>query len=216
MQSKFDQREQKRLQKMSLYEEKLRKQGFCKIAGIDEAGRGPLAGPVVAAACILPPGFLLNRLNDSKQVSPEVREILFHEITTAKDVFFGIGIVSTERIDEINILRATFEAMQIAVQNLPHVPDYLIIDGNQLPIFPYPREGIVKGDALSLSIAAASILAKVTRDRIMLELAPKYPEYGFEQHKGYGTPQHMEAIFRYGPCPIHRKTFEPIKTILSC
>jgi ribonuclease HII len=200
---------------MSLQERRLRKQGYLSIAGVDEAGRGPLAGPVVAAACILPPKFLLEHLNDSKQLTAEVREELFAQLRANPDVFYGIGLVSTERIDAINILRATFEAMQIAVKNLSQPPDYLLIDGNQLPTFDVPCEGMIQGDAYSVSIAAASILAKVTRDHLMLEEAKRWPQYGFEQHKGYGTPQHLEAIKRFGPCPLHRKTFEPVKSFLS-
>jgi len=212
--SDLDARERKRLHKMSIHEKRLREQGFLHIAGIDEAGRGPLAGPVVAAACIWPPDFILAYLNDSKQLTPERRDQLFNQITADSRIAYGIGIVSNERIDTINILRATFEAMQIAVKNLPEPPDYLLIDGSQLPAFDYPVLGIVRGDAISISIAAASVLAKVTRDRIMQEEAKKWPQYGFEQHKGYGTEQHIEAIRRFGPCPLHRKSFDPIKSLL--
>jgi ribonuclease HII len=211
----LDPRERKRLRKMSSNENRLHQLGFTRIAGVDEAGRGPLAGPVFAAACILPPGFLLARVNDSKQLTSEMREKLFNEITTARDVYFGIGMVSAERIDAINILRATLEAMQIAVKSLPHPPDYLLIDGNQLPPFDCPSEAIVQGDAFSISIAAASIIAKVSRDHLMDEEARKWPEYGFEQHKGYGTPQHLEALQRFGPCPLHRRSFEPVRIASS-
>lgn len=207
---RLDKREKNRLQKMSIHEQRLIQLGFKKIAGIDEAGRGPLAGPVVAAACILPPDFLLPNLNDSKLLTPEEREDLFLQITNNFQIAYGIGIVSVERIDAINILQATFEAMQEAVRQLSIDPDYLLIDGNQLPKFECPCEGIVRGDASSISIAAASIVAKVTRDRIMIEEAKRYPEYGFDRHKGYGTAHHLEALQKFGPCPIHRKSFDPV------
>ena len=200
---------------MSLYEKQLLAQGYQKIAGIDEAGRGPLAGPVVAAACILPQGLLFENLNDSKQLSEEEREVLFHSITSCTGLLYGLGIVDVETIDRINILRATHLAMQRAVASLSQKPDYLLIDGNQLPFFEIPSAGIVKGDAKSVSIAAASILAKVTRDRMMTELDVQWPNYGFKQHKGYGTEQHTQAIQKWGPCPIHRRSFEPIKSMLS-
>jgi ribonuclease HII len=208
----LDYREKSRLLKMSHHEQRLYSLGYRQIAGIDEAGRGPLAGPVVAAACILPCDYLLARLNDSKQLTAEQREDLFIQIVSDSRIIYGIGIVSVERIEQINILRATFEAMQQSVASLSQKPDYLLIDGNQLPAFDCPREGIVRGDAVSISIAAASIIAKVTRDRIMIEEAAKWPQYAFEQHKGYGTPQHLEALQRFGPCPLHRKTFEPVKS----
>ena len=216
MQGILDYREKKRLHKMSLHERRLLKLGFQQIAGIDEAGRGPLAGPVVAAACILPCDYLLAQLNDSKQLSSEQRDMLFDQITSDSRIVYGIGIVSVECIDQINILRATFEAMQKSVEKLARKPDYLLIDGNQLPKFDCLKEGIVRGDAASVSIAAASILAKVTRDRIMIEEAARWPQYGFAQHKGYGTPQHLEALERFGPCPLHRRTFDPIKSWVVC
>jgi len=198
---------------MSFHEYRLYSLGYNQIAGIDEAGRGPLAGPVVAAACILPHDYLLARLNDSKQLSAAQRDDLFAQLVSDSRIIYGVGIVSVERIDQINILRATFEAMQQSVAALHLKPDYLLIDGNQLPAFDYPKEGIVKGDAVSISIAAASIIAKVTRDRLMIEEALRWPQYGFDQHKGYGTPQHLKALQKFGPCPLHRKTFEPINTI---
>jgi ribonuclease HII len=203
-------RENQRLFEMTLHERRLALSGYHRIAGIDEAGRGPLAGSVVAAACILPVGYLLPRLNDSKCLTASQREDLFSRLTVDEHVIFGVGIVSAERIDEINILRATFEAMQISVFNLSVRPDYLLVDGNQLPVFDLPSEGIVHGDALSLSIAAASIIAKVTRDRIMASEAVRWPQYGFEKNKGYGTSQHLAAIQQWGPCPLHRKTFKPV------
>ncbi len=206
-------KEKRRLHKMSFYERRLSRQGYKAIAGIDEAGRGPLAGPVVAAACILPERFFLAGLNDSKQLTSEMRERLFFQIITTRNLSLGIGIVSHQRIDEINILQATFEAMQIAVSNLLCVPDMLLIDGKQMPPFPIPIQAIVRGDALSVSIAAASIIAKVTRDRLMDEEDQNWPQYGFRKHKGYGTPQHLEAIRQYGPCLLHRRSFEPVKSL---
>jgi ribonuclease HII len=204
-----------RLQKMSANEDRLRAKGFTRIAGIDEAGRGPLAGPVVAAACILPPGALFNHLNDSKLLSAAQRETLFSQITKTPNISFGIGIVDIETIDQINILQATFLAMRKAVEALKVAPDYLLIDGNQLPYFTIPTQAIVKGDSLSVSIAAASILAKVTRDRIMDDLDQKWPEYGFKRHKGYATAKHLAAIAEHGPSPIHRKSFDPVRSMLN-
>ncbi len=200
---------------MSLFEKRLRAEGFLNIAGIDEAGRGPLAGPVVAAACILPENSLFEHLNDSKQLTPEEREILFTQITSFPGVIFGIGIMDVETIDRVNILQATFLAMRKALESLELQPDYLLIDGNQLPHFEIPKEAIVEGDSLSISIAAASIIAKVTRDRLMVELDAQYPGYGFKKHKGYATDQHLEAIALHGPCAIHRKSFNPVKSMLN-
>lgn len=204
-----------RLQAMSQCEKRLKAEGFSRIAGIDEAGRGPLAGPVVAAACILPEGALFANLNDSKQVSPEEREALFAEITTYPNLIYGIGIIDVKIIDRVNILQATFLAMKKAVESMPIQPDYILIDGNQLPLFDVPSESLVQGDGLSISIAAASIIAKVIRDRMMVELDAKWPHYGFKQHKGYATEQHLEAIQAHGPCPIHRKSFDPVKSMLN-
>ncbi len=204
-----------RLEAMSVFEKQLRAKQFDRIAGIDEAGRGPLAGPVVAAACILPDGVLFEGLNDSKQLTAEKREALFEKITGYPGLIFGIGKASVAEIDRYNILRATFLAMRRAVAALVIKPDYILVDGNQLPDFEIPAEAIVEGDGRSVSIAAASVLAKVTRDRIMCESDTKWPEYGFKQHKGYATEQHLEAIRQRGPCPIHRKTFDPIKSLLA-
>ncbi len=204
-----------RLEAMSQCEKRLKAEGFVKIAGIDEAGRGPLAGPVVAAACILPEGALFENLNDSKQLSAEEREELFAKITVHPGLIYGVGIIDVKTIDRVNILQATFLAMRKAVKALSEKPDYLLIDGNQSPHFDIPTESIVEGDALSISIAAASIIAKVTRDLMMHELDAKYPKYGFKQHKGYATDQHLEAIKAHGPCPIHRKSFDPVKSMLT-
>lgn len=180
--------------------------GFVNIAGVDEAGRGPLAGPVYAAAVILAPDTIIKGINDSKKLSEKRREELFDEITE-KAVAYNIFSVNEKRIDEINILNATYEAMNGAVNGLSIKPHFVLIDGNRIGGMELPHETVVKGDLKSVSIAAASILAKVSRDRFICEIAEKYPQYGFEQHKGYGTKAHNEAILKYGPCEIHRKTF---------
>ena len=185
---------------------------FPYICGIDEAGRGPLAGPVAAGAVILPKGLRLLYLNDSKKVSPARREELFSEIRE-KAVSFHVGIVPAERIDEINILQATYEAMRTAVSGLSVTPDIFLNDAVIIPgIDPEKQVKIIRGDAKSPSIAAASILAKVTRDHMMEEYDRLWPEYGFAKHKGYGTKEHMDAIREFGPCPIHRRSF--LKSIL--
>lgn len=193
-----------RLKEMHFYEEKY--QQYSAICGIDEAGRGPLAGPVVAGACILPKDVEILYLNDSKKLSEKKRELLYDEITE-KAAAWGVGIVSEQRIDEINILQATFEAMHLAVEQLKITPDLLLVDAVNIPHMSMKQVGIVKGDAKSVSIAAASILAKVTRDRMMVEYDQAYPEYGFAIHKGYGTKLHMAKLAEFGPSPIHRKTF---------
>lgn len=181
-------------------------QGYQTIAGVDEAGRGPLAGPVCAAAVILPPGLMISGLNDSKKLSPKKREQLYDQIT-AQAIAYAVALVDEKTIDEINILQATFAAMRKAVSELTTVPDLVLIDGNQDPSLPVPTQTVVKGDSLSANIAAASILAKVTRDRLMVEQDAHYPGYGFAVHKGYGTKQHYAAIDVLGACPIHRRTF---------
>ena len=196
--------ERERLEELRFFEKKYADRGL--ICGVDEAGRGPLAGPVVAGAVILPPDCEILYLNDSKQVPEKRRELLFDEIKE-KAVAYGIGIVGPERIDEINILQATYEAMQIAVRQLSPEPSLLLNDAVTIPGISIHQIAIIKGDARSVSIAAASILAKVTRDRIMREYAKQWPVYGFEQHKGYGSEAHRRAIQEYGPCPIHRRTF---------
>ncbi len=176
------------------------------ICGIDEAGRGPLAGPVVAAAAVLPKDCQIFYLNDSKKLSEKKRDFLFDEIKE-KAVAYGIGIVSPQVIDEINILQATYEAMRQAISQLNVIPEILLNDAVTIPGVDIMQVPIVKGDAKSVSIAAASILAKVTRDRMMMEYDQIYPEYGFAKHKGYGTAAHIAALKEYGPCPIHRRTF---------
>ena len=198
------QAELERLEGMKVYEKEYAGKGM--ICGIDEAGRGPLAGPVVAAAVILPRDVDYIYLNDSKKVTEKRREALFEQIVSTA-VSYGIGIVSHDIIDEINILQATYKAMREAVENMKIRPDICLVDAVTVPELDIPQVPIVKGDAKSLSIAAASVLAKVTRDRIMTELGEKYPQYGFEKHKGYGTKAHIEAIKEFGPAEEHRKTF---------
>ncbi|MDO5403717.1 MAG: ribonuclease HII [Eubacteriales bacterium] len=179
---------------------------FSYICGIDEAGRGPLAGPVVAGAVVLPKDCRILYINDSKKLSEKRREELF-ELIPKEAVSVGVGIISPDRIDEINILQATYEAMREAVKKLSCIPDILLNDAVTIPGLTMKQVPIIKGDAKSISIGAASIMAKVTRDHLMEEYGQKYPEYGFGKHKGYGTKQHIEALREYGPCPIHRMTF---------
>lgn len=201
-----EEEELKRQEAMREIERGLIKKGYKRIAGVDEAGRGPLAGPVYAAAVILPEGARLDGINDSKKLSEKKREELFQKITSiAED--YAIFSVDEKEIDEINILNATHKAMNGAVDALKTAPDYVIIDGNSIKGMEIPCETVVKGDAKSITIAAASILAKVARDRYITKMAEKYPQYGFEKHKGYGTKAHTDAILEYGVCPIHRKTF---------
>ena len=180
--------------------------GLRLICGVDEAGRGPLAGPVCAAAVILPEHLQIPGLNDSKKLTDKKRRELF-PVIQEQAIAYGIGLASEQEIDEINILQATFLAMRRALDQLTVSPEIALIDGNRETDFGLPVKTVVKGDSLSANIAAASVLAKVTRDNIMVELAQQYPEYGFEIHKGYGTKAHYEALRTYGPCPIHRKTF---------
>ncbi|MDO4617996.1 MAG: ribonuclease HII [Clostridia bacterium] len=187
-------------------ETELKNQGYNLIAGIDEAGRGPLAGAVYAAAVILPDDIFIEGLDDSKKLSEKKREALYAEITE-KAIAYSVATATETEIDEINILNATHLAMNRAVEGLNVKPDYCIIDGNSIKNMSLPHETMVKGDAKSASIAAASILAKVSRDRYITELSQKYPEYGFDKHKGYGTKAHTEAILKYGVLPIHRKSF---------
>lgn len=190
-----------------LFEQNALNAGYKVICGIDEAGRGPLAGPVHAAAVILPMGLEIEGLNDSKKLSEKKREQLF-DVICEKAIDYSIGIATEKEIDEINILNATFLAMHRAVEGLKIKPDYALIDGNQYPKIPFvAEETVVKGDAKSMSVAAASILAKVSRDRFMLEKAKEYPQYQFEKHKGYGTKLHYEMLAEYGPSPIHRMSF---------
>ena len=181
-------------------------EGYRLVAGVDEAGRGPLAGPVFAAAVILKEGAVIDGINDSKKLSEKKREELFEKIKE-NAVAYSVYSADEKTIDDVNILNATYMAMNGAVDGLAVMPDFVLIDGNSIKNMQTPHRTVVKGDAKSISIAAASILAKVSRDRFMAEMAEKYPEYGFEKHKGYGTKAHNEAILKYGPSPIHRRTF---------
>lgn len=193
-------------------ENEYREKGFDIICGVDEAGRGPLAGPVYAAAVILPSDCVIEGLNDSKKLTEKKREKLFDEIKE-KALAYGIASADEKEIDEINILNATFLAMKRAIASLSVRPDLALIDGNQKPHTDIEEVTVIKGDAKSMSIAAASVLAKVSRDRFMLEMAEKYPQYEFARHKGYGTKMHYEKIAQYGVCDIHRRTF--LKKILG-
>lgn len=195
------------------FEEKLQARHGAPVAGVDEAGRGPWAGPVVAAAVILDPKNIPQGLNDSKKLIAKTRETLFHAISQTSCV--GIGIAERERIDEDNILQATLWAMSTAVAALDDTPSAVLIDGNKCPALPCPAEALVRGDARSLSIAAASIMAKVTRDRIMRELARQCPGYGWERNKGYGTREHAGALGRLGVTRHHRRSFKPIREMLK-
>ena len=194
------------------YERLLKEKGFNLVCGIDEAGRGPLAGPVCAAAVIMPDGFVIDGVTDSKKLSPKKRDMLF-DMIKENAVSYSIAYASVEEIEEINILNATMLAMRRACDGLEIKPDFAIIDGNKTPELSCPSYSIVKGDSLSHSIAAASILAKVSRDRLIEQMAKEYPEYEFEKHKGYGTKLHIEMIRKYGPSPVHRMSF--LKKILK-
>ena len=196
----------KRFSNMCSYENMLYNKGIELIAGVDEAGRGPLAGPVVAAAVILPKGIFIEKLNDSKKLTAKQRDVLF-DIIREKAVSYGIGIVDEKCIDEINIINATKKAMDIAISKLNPQPQTVLFDAIELNNLKIPQISITKGDQKSISIAAASILAKVTRDRIIVEMDSIYPQYGFSKHKGYGTVEHIAAIKKYGICPIHRVSY---------
>jgi ribonuclease HII len=188
----------------------LQARGLHRIAGVDEAGRGPLAGPVAAAAVILPRKFRCPGLDDSKKISAAKREIFYERLTTDPAIFWTVATADREEIDRLNILKATHLAMRRAVEALDPPPDHCLIDGLPVKNFPVSHDGIVKGDGLSLSIAAASIIAKVTRDRIMSELDAEFPQFGFAQHQGYGTKAHLEALRIHGPCRHHRRSFQPV------
>jgi len=203
---KFDDKEKERLIRMTEYERKCYEKGYKLIAGVDEVGRGPLAGPVVAAAVILGEGVLIPGVNDSKKLSEEKREYLYEEIKS-KALCWSIGIVDEKVIDEINILNAACLAMKKALDGLTERPDYILLDAVTLKDVDIPQKGIIKGDALSLSIAAASIIAKVERDRMVSAYDEQYPHFGFSKHKGYGTKEHIECIKKYGLLPIHRRSF---------
>lgn len=193
------------------YEARAAENGFTAVCGVDEAGRGPLAGPVCAAAVILPQGLIIEGLNDSKKLSEKKREMLYDKVTE-NALAWSVAFASEEEIDEINILQATFLAMKRAVEGLGIKADYALIDGNRMPPLDINGETVIKGDSLSMSIAAASIIAKVTRDRLMLEIDKEYPQYLFSQHKGYGTALHYEMLEKHGVSPVHRRSF--LKKIL--
>lgn len=200
------------------FEKKLSARHLVRIAGVDEAGRGPLAGPVAAAAVVLPSVWYqqglpvaLRGLNDSKQLTESERERFYEFIISSSEVEFAISLVEADEIDRINILRASLLAMNRALRQLRSTPDHVLVDGNQKTSTEWDQTAVVKGDSRSYSIAAASVLAKVTRDRVMLEHDGRYPCYGFVSHKGYGTPQHLAALAVHGPCPIHRRSFAPLR-----
>ena len=195
------------------FERSARSSGYLRIAGLDEAGRGPLAGPVVAAAVVLPPDLLIPGVTDSKQV-PEPERARLYDVICGQSVCYGVGIVDERTIDDVNIYQATIIAMERALQALSPLPDYLLIDAMTLPRISIPQKSLIKGDCRSHSIAAASILAKVTRDRLMCDLHKKFPRYNFEKHKGYGTREHLALIRKYGPCEAHRKSFNPVAAML--
>lgn len=199
-------KELERLENITKYERKYQSMGIKYVGGIDEVGRGPYAGPVVTACVILPEGCMIEGVNDSKKLSQKKREELFN-IIKDKALCIGVGIVDNYEIDEINILQATYKAMRIAVENMDIKPQQLLVDAVTIPDIDIPQEPIIKGDAKSISIGAASIIAKVVRDRMMVEYAKKYPQYGFESNVGYGSKYHEEAIRKYGLCDIHRRSF---------
>ena len=195
------------------YEDALVSRGFARVAGVDEAGRGPLAGPVAAAAVILPRSFSCPLLDDSKKLSKKRREQLYFEITGNPAIVWSVAMVEPEEIDKINILRATHRAMALALDGLKSKPDIALVDGLPVKGLPLVHESLVKGDGLSLSIAAASVIAKVTRDGIMQKIHEEFPDYGFIRNQGYGTREHLEALKKYGPCRHHRRSFQPVSQL---
>ncbi len=200
-------KEEQRLNMLKQYENDLRNKGYKYICGIDEAGRGPLAGPVVVASVIMPENSMIEGVNDSKKVSEKKREKLY-DLILEEAISYGVGIIGQDEIDEINILNATKKGLTTSLKELIQKPDLIIVDAlTHIDTLGTPYESIIKGDAKCYSISAASIIAKVTRDRIMREWDKIYPQYGFAQHKGYGTSAHINALKEYGPCPLHRKTF---------
>ncbi len=206
-------RDEMRIEKMLRHERSARSEGFGVIAGVDEVGRGPLAGPVVASAVILPNDFVSAEINDSKLLSADQRLKTFALIAAVADI--GIGAVSVEQIDEVNIYRANLLAIKLAIEDLERTPDLVLVDGRPVPDLGVPQRAIVRGDKLSMSIAAASIVAKVVRDRMMVEFDRIYPEYMFAKHKGYGTAEHIGLIKKNGVCPIHRRSFAPVRESLQ-
>ncbi|MDO4203055.1 MAG: ribonuclease HII [Selenomonadaceae bacterium] len=201
--------ERQRLKELYCYEYEAQQEGAAYIAGVDEAGRGPLAGPVVVAAAILPVGLYIPKLNDSKKLSAKVRDELF-DIIKEQAIAYSVAIIDEKTIDRDNIYRATVSGMYQVIEKLKPQPQKVLVDAVPLDKLTMPSLSLIKGDAKSASIAAASVLAKVTRDRLMEEYDREYPEYGFAKHKGYGTAEHMAALRKYGPCPIHRRSFAPV------
>ena len=196
-----------------VFEAIARKEGFECIVGIDEAGRGPLAGPVVAAAVSLPPRKRFKDLNDSKQLSEVELDSLYYDLTNDKSVQWSVAVIDAAEIDRINILNASCEAMRMAASEI--AADFIFVDGNPVSYLPAPSQNDIKGDAKVACIAAASVIAKVHRDNLMMDYHTDYPEYGFFDHKGYGTPVHLAALKKHGPCPLHRRSFGPVKKIIS-
>lgn len=205
---RFPKSEKRRLEKLIEPETLARAKGYRCVAGVDEAGRGPLAGPVLAAACTIPEGIFFGYINDSKLLTSQKRKVLFEQLTTHEGVQFGVGRIEQDEIDRINIYQATLAAMRMAVAQLKEQPDVLLVDGMHLAIEGIHAQRIVQGDRLSQMIAAASIIAKESRDQIMIQYHEVYPEYGFDEHKGYATEKHRAALHKYGPCPLHRRTFK--------
>lgn len=208
-----DERTRKRIDKMLRHERRARAEGYTVIAGVDEAGRGPLAGPVVASAVILPPDMELADINDSKALSDAQRRKALTLIAAAAEV--GVGVVSNENIDHINIHKASLLAMKLAITDLDRIPDLILVDGRPASGLDIKQRAIIKGDRLSMSIAAASIVAKVVRDQMMLEFDKQYPQYKFAKHKGYGTSEHLECLKKFGVSPIHRHSFAPVMACLK-
>ena len=208
---KTEEKKLSRLHQLLLFDEGFRKQGLLSLAGVDEAGRGPWAGPVVASAVIVRDPSFENPVDDSKKMTASSRERAYGEILKKCEV--GVGIVDVEAIDRINILEATFQAMNEALERLGTTPDRVLVDGNKTPRVSFRFEPVIDGDAKSFSIACASVVAKVTRDRLMDVFDDTYPQYGFGRHKGYGTREHAEALKKHGPCKIHRRSFEPVKNL---
>ncbi len=203
--------ESERLLKLVALEKRLRERGYRNIAGVDEVGRGPLAGPVIAAACLIDEGHFFPGINDSKLLTPNKRKALFQKLTSHLGVCYGIGIVEASVIDRVNILEATRMAMRDAISKLKIRPNHLLVDGLKLIVDGISSTMVIKGDSRCQTIAAASVIAKEVRDEIMVNYHELYPQYGFDQHKGYGTVKHQRALQEYGPCPIHRRTFAPVR-----
>ncbi len=200
---------------MLRWERDLHAQGVCHLAGVDEAGRGPLAGPVVAAAVMLPYPFRHDSLDDSKKLSPTQRTQIYEELTTDRRIQWAVGEASVAEIDQLNILQATALAMQRAITTLAPQPEHLLVDGRPMRGLSIPQTAVIRGDGCSFSIAAASVIAKVTRDRIMLALHAQYPQYDFARHKGYGTAAHRAALVQHGASPVHRRSFAPVRHALA-